>query len=62
MPRQWRGHVAYAPETRPCLTDLGVRPGRKLTAGSGIAPKGGGHLPESQPERIMQEEGRPLQW
>ena len=48
-------------EARPCLADMRARPGRKLTAGGGVALNGGGNFLEAEAEHVVQQEGRPLE-
>src|SRR5512139_4086479 len=48
-------------KARSRLADMGARPGSKLTTGSGVTLNGGGDFLESQPEHIVQQEGRPLE-
>ena len=48
-------------EARSRLADMGARAGRELAAGGRVALDGGRDLLESQPEHIVQQEGRPLE-
>ena len=48
-------------EARSRLADMGARAGGELAAGSRVALDGRRDLVESQPEHIVQQEGRPLE-